>query len=91
MTVLIARCRGCQRCFKPERGVPSRVVRALLIGLPFIVGGAAAALQRPDFLLVSALGVAMWLMAAYLLRQPCPHCHSLRTSHQRIPYLTIVR
>ena len=50
-----------------------------------------AAWQRMDYLLISGLGVAMWLMARYLLREPCPHCHSLRTRNRRIPYLTVVR
>lgn len=91
MTVHIARCRMCRRCFNPERSRRSGVIRAILIGLPIAVGGAAAALERPDFLLVGGLGLVLGLLGSVLLREPCPHCHSLRTRYARIPYLTIVR
>lgn len=90
MTVLIARCRMCQSSFSPQRARWA-ATRAALVGLPFVLGGAVAAWQRMDYLLISGLGVGMWLMARYLLREPCPHCHSLRTRNRRIPYLTVVR
>lgn len=81
----------CGHCFKPTPRARTAGVRAAVVGLPFVLGGAVAAWQRPDFLLVSILGVAIWMMATYLLREPCPHCHSLRTRSRRIRYLTLVR
>jgi len=62
-----------------------------LVSLPFVLGGALAAWHRLDYLLVSVLGVAMWVMATFILRERCPHCQSLRTRNRRIPYMTIVR
>ena len=91
MSVHIARCRMCGHCFRPTPRALTAGVRAAVVGLPLVLGGAVAAWQRPDFLVISILGVAMWMMATYVLREPCPHCHSLRTRHRRIRYLTLVR
>lgn len=91
MSVVVGRCRVCTRSFPLERSRSGSWLRASLVALPFLVLGGAAALRRPDFLVLAGLGVAVLLLARALMREPCPHCHSLRTRPRRIRYLTVVR
>lgn len=91
MTVHVIRCRGCRLLFTPQPRALPHWLRALAVSLPVVLIGAVAAAQRPECLLICVLGMAMWAIAIRLHHEPCPHCHSLRTSPRRIPYLTVVR
>jgi hypothetical protein len=91
MTVHLTRCQECRQLSPLPQPWHRLWLRVALVSSPFILGGAVAALARPDFLVVSGFGAFVALVAHCVLREACPHCRSSRTTRLRIRYLTVVR